>query len=61
MYKLYDYDDAGNETFRGVADLDEMFPDRDDPERIDVEQRIGDEGRCWVGGGASPLVLIVAA
>jgi hypothetical protein len=59
MYKIFDIDQDGNETFHGVASLDEMFPDRDDPERLDVERRVKDEGRCWVGGGASPLVLIM--
>ena len=60
MYKIYDYDADGNETFRGHSLwMDDMFPDHDDPERLDVERILQDDGRCWVGGGASPLVLII--
>ncbi len=50
-YKIYDYDAAGNETYRCTADsMDEMFPDRDDPERIDVEGILARDRRCWVAG-----------
>ncbi len=60
MYKIFDYDAGGHETLRGFSLwLDDMFPDRDDPERLDVERTLSKDGRCWVGGGASPRVLII--
>ena len=54
--KIFDYDKTNVQTFRCESCTLEMFDDDDD--RHWVEHELRSQGRSWVGGGASPLVLL---
>jgi hypothetical protein len=55
--RVYDYDERDNEIFRCECELRECIDPRD-PEYLDANLYLGQCGRFWVGGGASPLVLL---
>lgn len=55
--KVIDYDD-NDEILRCVCDLQDCFPDDDEGYHL-ARNEIDRSGRCWVGGGAAPLVLLM--
>ena len=57
--RIYDVDqDTGKESLQGEAFLSECF-EPDDPELDDVLEQLTKQGRAWIGGGASPLRLLM--
>ncbi len=56
--KIFDYTADGSETLRGEDWLDAIF-ERDDPEYEAARSELMAANRCWVGGGAAPLVLLI--
>lgn len=56
---VIDYAD-GVETLRTCCDLRECFPDSDD-EYHAAHAELQRVGRVWVGGGASPVTLLMSA
>ncbi len=56
--RIYDCDDAGNETFRAQCELRDCFPNDDE----DFQKALAElkrSGRVWVGGGAAPLTILM--
>lgn len=54
---VYHSDDTGAEVREEDCWLDEAI-ERTDPEYAEVLRLLRAEGRCWVGGGAAPLVRL---
>lgn len=61
LVKVIDIDQVtGAETPRCECELRDCFPDADDDiDFILTEGTLKREGRCWIGGGAAPLVLLM--
>lgn len=57
IVRIYDYDDQGNQTFRGEANVFDCFPDNPEESRR-ARFELEKAGRYWAGGGAAPLVLL---
>ena len=51
---------TGEETLQGSGYLDDFLP-RDDDEYYTASEALKNQGRYWVGGGASQLFLLMAA
>jgi hypothetical protein len=58
--RVYDTDEIGNETLRCECELRDCFPDEIE-EFYRVEDEIKRAGRCWVGGGGAPMIIIMGA
>jgi hypothetical protein len=57
--KVYDIDQTNyNETLRSECDLEECFPIRDAQYYI-ARAELQKAGRCWCGGGASQMTLLM--
>lgn len=56
--KVYQYTEGKPEEFLTECDLTEALP-TPDAEQALAYQELRDHGRCWVGGGASPLILLM--
>lgn len=57
--KVYDIDkDDYKETLRTTCDLVECFPDRDAAYYVAIME-LNRMGRCWCGGGAAPMTLLM--
>jgi hypothetical protein len=60
--KIYDTDATGAEIFRAECDLAECGLDDNgynDDEYAIALYELQNTGRYWIGGGASPLVLLM--
>ena len=56
--RIYDYsDDADNSAIVSECDLRDCF-DEDDDEYLEAAAEIKISGRYWIGGGATPLMLL---
>jgi hypothetical protein len=59
--RIYDVDQHGNQTPSGECELVEAFGDgRADPDFLPAADELARAGRYWLGGGAAPLVLLMA-
>ncbi len=58
LVDVIDVNGYGEETPRGRCDLSECFPDRDPDSYLDALVKLQDYGEAWIGGGATPLVLL---
>lgn len=55
--RAYQYDMDGTETFLTECLLTEALPEPDAEQAL-AYQGLRDAGRYWIGGGASPLILL---
>jgi hypothetical protein len=60
--RIYDCDEAGNETLRCECELGECFPDhpmQHSDEYYTALNELKKVGRYWTGGGEAPLVMLM--
>lgn len=62
---IYDYsgvrpDNSGTYDYLGECELTEALPEPNEESAL-AFQGLRDHGRYWIGGGASPLILLVRA